>query len=99
VQQIAALFDHLVGVDEHRRRHFQSERLGGLEGEDLANTQRRHLFPMLCPDMGMASVLSWASSCHQATRTIRRSGSIMTPKLGVCETGCRPSFSPLMMGV
>jgi hypothetical protein len=29
MQQIAPLFDHLVGAGEERRRHVEPERLGG----------------------------------------------------------------------
>ena len=31
MQQVAPLLDHLVGACEERGRHFEAERLGGLE--------------------------------------------------------------------
>ena len=33
-QQIASLFDHFDGASDERRRHNESERLGGLEIDD-----------------------------------------------------------------
>jgi hypothetical protein len=33
-QQIAWLFDHLIGPGEHRRRHLEAKRLRGLEVDD-----------------------------------------------------------------
>src|SRR5215470_2886098 len=34
LQQIASLFDHLVGADEYRRRNVEAKRLRGLEIDD-----------------------------------------------------------------
>ncbi len=41
VQQIAALFDHLVGAGKHGRRHVEAERLGRLEVEHRLVLGRR----------------------------------------------------------
>ena len=35
------LFDHLVGLGEQRRRHVESQRLGGLEIDDKLELGRR----------------------------------------------------------
>ena len=37
-----ALFDHLVGAREQRRRHVEAERLGGLEVDHELELDRLH---------------------------------------------------------
>jgi hypothetical protein len=39
-QQTSSLFDHLVGGGEHRLRHGQAERLGGLEVDHQLEARR-----------------------------------------------------------
>ena len=41
VRRSAPLFDHLVGAREHGRRHFEAERLSGLEIEHRLVLRRR----------------------------------------------------------
>jgi hypothetical protein len=63
LQQTASLFDDLVGDSEQRRRHGQTERLGGLQVDHKLVLGR--LFDRMSPGFAPRKILSTSSAARR----------------------------------